>query len=179
MFSVKVVKFDDNDAAGINCAGDRKKHTSNANNADNDMVTMLAEDGGGGNDTPRKNGGCLNLRQRYKEMITQSQGQQRSADAVAAVAVGDITCGGGMHACTAAAIAATAVTKHDPLVQQPLREQKEEEDIIIDDLGRLIENAEQTLKKKLILSEYSSKEDDEEDSAGGDLRAPSFVKVHP
>ena len=87
-----------------------------------------------------------------------------------------VTCGGlGIHAYMAADIAATAVAEHDPLAKQPLLEQKEEEDISIDDLGRSIENAERTLNKKLIIGESSSNKDDEEDSAGGKFEGPRLL----
>ena len=124
MFSVKVVKLDDDDAVSINCAGD-SKHTNNSNNADDDAATMLEDDDGGGDETPRNNGGGLNLRQRYKKMMARRHGRQQSAVAVAAAAVGDVTFGGrGMHDHTAANIATTAVTEHNPSAQQPLRDQK-------------------------------------------------------
>ena len=56
----------------------------------------------------------------------------------------------------AAAIAATTVALHNPVAKKPLREQTEEEDVIFNNLGRSIENAERTLHKKLVLGEFSS-----------------------
>ena len=65
------------------------------------------------------------MRQRYAEMMPPRQGRKQSAVAVDAAAVGGVTCGGGgMHARTAAVVATTAVTEHDPSAQQPLWEQK-------------------------------------------------------
>ena len=84
-----------------------------------------------------------------------------------------------MHACKYAAITATTVTEHDPLAKQPLWEKKEEDDIIIDDLGRSIENAERTLNKKLILGKSSSDKDDTEESSGGKFEGPRLCKGQP
>ena len=53
---------------------------------------------------------------------------------------------------------------------------KKEEEIIINDLGRLIENAERTLHKKLIIGEYSSDEDDKEDRIGWKFESPRLCK---